>query len=183
MATKFEALTDVLIKFIENQKIFFVATAISDGHINLSPKGMDTFRILSPNRILWLNLTGSGNETAAHLQFDDRMTIMFCAFDGKPLILRLYGKAKAYHERDPFWQENINLFPEIAGSRQLIDMQLDLVQTSCGMAVPQMDFKNERELLKIWAEKKGEKGLQHYYRQKNTVSLDGHPTGIIKNDS
>ena len=180
MANKLDALTSTLIEFIENQKLFFVATAMGEGRINLSPKGMDTFRILSPNHILWLNLTGSGNETATHLRFDDRMTIMFCAFEGKPMILRLYGKARVSHERDPFWKENIDLFPHIPGSRQLIDMQIDLVQTSCGLAVPLMDFKEERDLLKIWAEKKGKEGLQKYYLQKNTISLDGHETGIVE---
>ena len=180
MAKRFESLSQKLIEFIENQKVFFVATAMADGHINLSPKGMDTFRVLDPNRILWLNLTGSGNETATHLQYLNRMTIMFCAFDGKPLILRLYGTAKVYHERDSFWQENIHHFPSIAGSRQLIDMKVDFVQTSCGMAVPRMDFQEERELLKTWAENKGSDGLQEYYHEKNTVSLDGHPTRIFK---
>ena len=180
MANKLEGLTEKLIDFIRSQKIFFVATAMADGRINLSPKGMDTFRIISPNRILWLNLTGSGNETATHLQENDRMTIMFCAFEGKPLILRLYGSAKVYHERDEFWKEHIYHFPSIAGSRQLIDMEIELVQTSCGMAVPQMDFKEERDLLKIWAEKKGPEGLQEYRLQKNSTSLDGHPTGIAE---
>ncbi len=180
MAKRLESLTQKLIEFIEGQKVFFVATAMADGRINLSPKGMDTFRVIDPNRILWLNLTGSGNETATHLHYQDRMTIMFCAFEGKPLILRLYGTAKTYHQRDAFWDENIHHFPAIAGSRQLIDMKIDLVQTSCGMAVPLMDFREERELLKTWAENKGEDGLQEYFKEKNTVSLDGHPTRIFK---
>ena len=180
MAGKFEALTESHRTFIEQQKVFFVATAMSDGRINLSPKGMDTFRVIGPKQIIWLNLTGSGNETATHLHFNDRMTIMFCAFEGKPLILRLYGKAEVYHQRDKNWSEHIDKFPEIAGSRQLINMHIDLVQTSCGMAVPLMDFREERELLKTWAENKGAEGLQQYYRQKNTESLDGHPTGILQ---
>ncbi|MGI9547660.1 MAG: pyridoxamine 5'-phosphate oxidase family protein [Flavobacteriaceae bacterium] len=180
MGRQIEALTEAQTEFIREQKVFFVSTAMSGGRINLSPKGMDTFRVLGSNQILWLNLTGSGNETATHLQFSDRMTIMFCAFDGKPLILRLYGKAKAYHERDEFWQENIHLFPAITGSRQLINMQIELVQTSCGTAVPLMEFKDERKLLRIWAEKKGSAGLEKYHREKNAVSLDGHPTGITQ---
>lgn len=179
MANKTEILSEKLIEFIRDQKVFFVATAMAEGRINLSPKGMDTFRVTGPDRILWLNLTGSGNETATHLQYSNRITIMFCAFEGKPLILRLYGTARVFHERDTFWRENIHHFPPIAGSRQLIEMQIDLVQTSCGMAVPKMEFKEERDLLKIWAEKKGDEGLQDYKRQKNTVSLDGHPTGIL----
>ena len=180
MASKFDAISEAHASFIQDQKIFFVATAMADGRINLSPKGMDTFRINKPKQILWLNLTGSGNETATHLNFNDRMTIMFCAFDGKPLILRLYGTAKAYHKRDDFYKEHIDLFPPIAGARQLICMDIDMVQTSCGMAVPLMDFREERELLKIWAEKKGEPGLQEYLKEKNSLSLDGHPTGIFE---
>ena len=179
MAKRFGSLTNAQIEFIVMQKVFFVATAMSEGRINLSPKGMDTFRVLGPDRILWLNLTGSGNETATHLQHSKRMTIMFCAFEGKPLILRLYGEAEIYHERDEFWKENIHHFPDIAGSRQLVELKIQLVQTSCGMAVPLMEFKQERDLLKIWAEKKGLDGLQEYHHQKNTTSLDGHPTGII----
>ena len=181
MANQYQALKSSHISFIEDQKIFFVATAMDEGRINLSPKGMDTLRVLDNHQLIWLNLTGSGNETATHLQFNNRMTIMFCAFEGKPLILRLYGRAKAYHQRDEFWEQNIGKFPKIAGGRQLIHMQIDLVQTSCGMAVPQMEFKEERQLLKIWAENKGEEGLQQYYSQKNTKSLDGHPTGIFEN--
>lgn len=116
--------------FIAKQKIFFIATAMSDGHINLSPKGNDTFRVLAPNRAIWLNLTGSGNETAAHLQENDRITVMFCAFEGKPLILRLYGHARVYQEQDDAWQQYVSLFPEMTGARQLIDIEVELVQTS-----------------------------------------------------
>lgn len=180
MANQYEAISDAQAEFIRNQKIFFVATAMADGRINLSPKGMDSLRITSPNQIIWLNLTGSGNETATHLNHNGRMTIMFCAFEGKPMILRLYGTARVFHERDEFWRQNIDLFPPIAGSRQLIQMDVDLVQRSCGMAVPLMEFKEERDLLKVWAEKKGEAGLQEYHYQKNTISLDGHPTGILQ---
>ncbi len=182
MAGKFDKLSESHRSFIERQKVFFVATAMADGRINLSPKGMDTFRIISPNQIIWLNLTGSGNETATHLKYDGRMTIMFCAFEGKPLILRLYGWAKAYHQRDSLWQEHIDKFPGIIGSRQLIDMRIDLVQNSCGFGVPLMEYRSERELLKTWAENKGADGLQEYQLQKNTTSLDGHPTGILEED-
>ncbi len=183
MARKYESLSPALSDFIENQKVFFVATAMADGRINLSPKGMDTLRIINPNRLLWLNLTGSGNETATHLQYLHRITLMFCAFEGKPMILRLYGQAKVYHPRDELWQKNIHRFESIPGSRQLIDMKVDLVQTSCGMAVPLMEFKQERELLKFWAENKGEEGLKDYLKEKNTLSLDGHPTGIFEDRS
>ncbi len=182
MAQQYETLSQAHIDFIRKQKIFFVATAMSEGRINLSPKGIDTFNVISPERILWLNLSGSGNETATHLQFNKRMTIMFCAFEGKPLILRLYGSARVYHERDDFWKQNIHRFTKIAGSRQLIDLKIELVQTSCGFAVPLMEFKGDRNLLEPWAENKGVDGLQEYYHKKNSTSLDGHPTGIFDNN-
>lgn len=182
MGQQNNSLSQKQIDFIGEQKIFFVATAMPEGRINLSPKGMDTFVVQSPERILWLNLSGSGNETATHLRYDNRMTIMFCAFEGKPKILRLYGAASVYHERDDFWKQNIHHFPEFVGSRQLIDLKIELVQTSCGFGVPLMKYKEERNLLESWAENKGEKGLQEYYQEKNSTSLDGHPTGILDNN-
>ncbi len=180
MGKRLEKLTPKLIDFIANQKLFFVATAMETGRVNLSPKGMDSFRVINGERVVWMNLTGSGNETAAHLQNNDRITIMFCAFEGKPIILRLYGTAKAYHERDKFWKDHINLFPEIPGSRQLMDVHIDLVQISCGMGVPIMDYMEEREALKIWAKKQGKDGLEDYHENRNTTSLDGHATGILE---
>jgi len=181
MGKKLEHITEELKNFIKTQKIFFVGTAMKEGRVNISPKGMDTFRILGPNKIVWLNLTGSGNETATHLQENERMTIMFCAFEGKPLILRLYGNARIFHERDSAYREYIELFPTIAGSRQIIEMEIDLVQTSCGFAVPFMDFKEERTQLKSWAEKQGKENIKNYWKEKNTISLDGYETGIFKN--
>src|SRR5687767_3836347 len=145
--------------FIESQKVFFVATAPDEGKINLSPKGMDTFRVLSPTRVAWLNLTGSGNETAAHLLENGRITVMFCAFEGKPNILRLYGKGKSIHPRDPEWKDSIALFPRIAGERQIILIDIELVQNSCGFGVPIMEFKSEREDLRKWGENKGVEGI------------------------
>jgi hypothetical protein len=179
MAQKFDEITDHLAKFIGQQKIFFVATAAADGRINLSPKGMGTLRILGPNRVAWLNLTGSGNETAAHLLENKRMTLMFCAFEGRPLILRLYGQARTVHPRDADWNNLATLFPPIAGARQVIDLNVDLVQTSCGMGVPLFDFRGEREQLGQWAEKKGPEGIEQYWRDKNQVSIDGKPTRIF----
>lgn len=180
MGKQLEKISPELEAFIQKQKIFFVATAMDEGRVNLSPKGMDTFRILDPNRVMWLNLTGSGNETAAHLRTHPRITVMFCAFEGKPLILRLYGTGKIYHPRDEAWDTYIHLFPKLAGSRQLIDIEVELVQTSCGMAVPFMAYQGEREELKVWAEKKGEERLTQYWKEKNTSSLDGQPTGIFE---
>lgn len=158
--------------FISKQKIFFVGTAASEGRVNISPKGMDTFRVIAPNRIVWLNLTGSGNETAAHLLNCKRMTILFCAFEGKPMILRLYGEANLYHRQDEGFDRYIDLFPEIPGARQIIDMEIDLVQMSCGFAVPLMDFRAERTQLKTWAEKQGEERIKAYWKERNTTSLD-----------
>ncbi len=180
MGKRLKALTPRLINFIKDQKVFFVATAMKDGHINLSPKGIDSFRVLDENKIVWLNLTGSGNETATHLMHHPRMTIMFCAFEGNPMILRLYGTARAYHSRDAEWDHYHSLFPKLPGSRQFIEMQLEMVQTSCGMGVPYMDFKEERQQLLEWAEEKGQEGLQEYFKQKNTISLDGHQTDIFE---
>jgi hypothetical protein len=179
MGQRYPELSEKLHAFIQQQKLFFVATAACDGRINISPKGMDTLRILNSTRVIWLNLTGSGNETAAHLLENNRMTLMFCAFEGNPLILRLYGHAEAIHPRDKEWPELVKSFPTIAGARQIIDMTIDLVQTSCGMAVPYFDFQGEREQLKLWAEKKGQEGIQSYWEEKNQLSLDGKPTEIL----
>jgi hypothetical protein len=178
MGKQLERLTPRLETFINSQKMFFVGTAMTEGRINLSPKGMDTLRVVSPNKVIWLNLTGSGNETATHLLESDRMTIMFCAFDGKPLILRLYGKAKVFHPRDVEFNNYLKLFPKILGSRQIIEMNVELVQTSCGFAVPLMQFEGERALLSAWSSKKGQEGIESYWQEKNSISLDGHPTKI-----
>ncbi|MCP4439494.1 MAG: pyridoxamine 5'-phosphate oxidase family protein [Aureispira sp.] len=180
MAKFFDEISSTLADFIREQKIFFVSTATADSRINLSPKGMDSFRVVNSKSIIWLNLTGSGNETAAHLLLNNRMTIMFCAFEGKPLILRLYGKAKIYHPRDVEYQEYIQFFPTLAGSRQIIQMDIDSVQTSCGYAVPFMDYKEERTQLKSWAEKQGKERIEQYWEDKNQSSIDGLPTQIIE---
>lgn len=179
MGKKLEYITPELQAFIEAQKIYFVATAMSTGTVNLSPKGMDSFRVMGPNHVMWLNVTGSGNETAAHLLENDRITIMFCAFEGKPMILRLYGTGRTYHPRDQQWDEFIDLFPKLGGARQLIDIKVDIVQTSCGMAVPFMDYNREREELNKWAAKKGDDGIRDYWQQKNVKSFDGQETGIF----
>lgn len=179
MAKFYDGLTPALTEFIKGQHIFFVATALQEGRINLSPKGMDSFRVLSPTQIVWLNLTGSGNETAAHLLEYPRMTIMFCAFEGKPLILRLYGQARAYHERDPEYQTHIERFETNAGARQIIIMNIESVQTSCGYAVPLMEFQEERTILSQWATKKGRDGIKQYWADKNTISIDGQETQIL----
>lgn len=179
MGKRIDQITTELQQFIEKQKLFFVATAMDTGTINLSPKGMDSFRILDSRRVIWLNVTGSGNETAAHLLQNNRITVMFCAFEGTPMILRLYGHGTVYHRHNPEWNSYIGLFPELPGARQLIEIEIETVQTSCGMAVPFMDYKCGREELNKWAIKKGEEGIQKYWEQKNTVSFDGLETGIF----
>ncbi len=169
--------------FIQNQKIFFVGTATTGSRINISPKGMDSLKIIDRNRVVWLNLTGSANETSAHIQEDPRMTIMFAAFEGKPMILRLYGTAKVVHRNDPEWDELISLFKPMPGARQIFDLAVDLVQTSCGMGVPFFDYVEDRKALLNWAEKKGEDGLVEYWRQKNQTSLDGKSTNIMRKNT
>lgn len=151
---------------------------MADGLVNVSPKGMDSLRVVDPKRIIWRNLTGSGNETATHISQVNRITLMWCAFEGKPLILRCYGSAKVYHEKDAEFAEYNALFPDNVGARQIIDIEVDTVQTSCGFAVPFMDYKEDREVLAKWAENKGKEGVRDYWKEKNTVSLDGVATGI-----
>ena len=180
MGKRLNELNPELIEFIKKQKLFFVGTAANNGRVNISPKGMDTFRVLDQNKIVWLNLTGSGNETAAHLLKNNRMTIMFCSFEKKPMILRLYGDAEIFHIRDNKFHEYIDLFPDLSGTRQIIKMHVDLVQTSCGYAVPYMDFKEERKTLNSWADKKEDEKLKEYWLEKNTKSIDGFETKIIK---
>jgi Pyridoxamine 5'-phosphate oxidase len=181
MGQQFNELSALHTQFIAKQKMFFVATATADGRVNLSPKGLDAFRVINNNRIAWLNLTGSGNETAAHLLEQPRMTIMFCAFQGKPIILRLYGQARALYDRDLEWSEYAKHFDLIAGTRQIFVMEIDLVQTSCGMAVPLFEFQGQRNQLVDWAQDKGRDGVEQYWKDKNQFSLDQTPTGIIKN--
>lgn len=183
MARRFEELSTDLIQFIQKQKLFFVGTAANDGTINVSPKGFDSLRVMSPNRIVWLNITGSGNETAAHLAQNDRMTIMFCAFEGAPSILRLYGKATAVHPRDEAWADLESLFEPHPSARQYVDFKFDLVQTSCGFGVPFFDFKEERDNMPKWLAAKDEAAIKDYWALKNQHSLDGLPTYILDEES
>lgn len=177
----FSALSDKHIAFIQAQPMFFVATAAADGRVNMSPKGLDSLRIIDSNHISWLNLSGSGNETAAHVRSHPRMTLMFCSMSDKALILRVYGQAKVLHPRDNDWPSAVEQFPEMAGSRQVFNLTIDLVQTSCGTGVPVMQFERTRadtELLPFYAEM-GPEGVQAYWAKKNTQSIDGEDTGIF----
>ena len=184
MAKRYPELTPELTSFIEHQKLFFVGTAANDGTVNISPKGFDSLRVLSPNRIVWMNITGSGNETAAHLARNGRMTLMFCAFDGDPKILRLYGKAVAVHPRDVRWQELEALFNAHPTARQYVDFSIDLAQTSCGFGIPFYDFQAERDNMPKWIAAKTRDGepISDYWREKNQVSLDGLPTHILEDE-
>lgn len=175
------ALTDRYIDFIKAQSLFFVATAAADGRVNVSPKGMDTLRVLDSGRIVWLNLSGSGNETAAHLAEHDRITLMFCAFEGRALILRVYGRGRVLHPRDPDWDRLIDFFPTLAGSRQIIDVSVESAAQSCGTGVPKFEMAEDRgpaELLPFY-EKMGEDGVKRFWEKKNLVSVDGKPTHIF----
>lgn len=164
--------------FIEKQKLFFVASADVDGRVNVSPKGADSLRVLDGNRVVWMNLTGSGNETAAHILAANRITIMFCSFDEKPMILRLYGTARVVHSFDAQWSELTDLFPPSVGARQIFDVSVDMVQTSCGFQVPYFEYQGERDMLHKWSEKRGREGVEQYWKDRNLRSIDGKPTGI-----
>jgi hypothetical protein len=179
MSKFYSELTDEIIKFIEQQKIFFTASAPPDGRINLSPKGMDTFRCLSRTHVAYLDLTGSGNETAAHLRENGRMTIMMCSFSDEPLILRLYGQGEVISPLHELWHDLLAEFPAIPGVRQIIMLSIESLQTSCGYAVPTCLDVTERPKLQKWAAKKGVDGISKYCQQKNRRSIDGLDTGII----
>ena len=180
MAKLFDCITPELQKFIHNQHLFFVSTAplSPTGHINLSPKGLDTFQILSPTRVAYLDLTGSGNETSAHLQENERITFMFCAFQGAPRILRLYGSGRTVLPTHGDWPMLSEYFSDMPGTRQIILADIERVQTSCGSGVPFYQHQGQRETLVEWADKKGQEGLQAYWREKGQMSIDGLPTPL-----
>jgi hypothetical protein len=200
MARFYPALEDKHRDFIAAQKIFFTASGTADSRLNLSPKGMDSLRVLSDTRVAYLDLTGSGNETAAHLKHDGRMTMMWCSFDADPLILRVYGRGHTVRRQDAEWaalRAQLSTLPHkgtptfngqmpvkdrMPGERQLIVLDIESVQTSCGYAVPIYTYAGERDTLTRWAEKKGAVGLLEYWREKNQVSIDGLPTGLLENE-
>lgn len=180
MGKRFESMLPEHEEFIRRQHIFFVGSAplSGEGHVNLSPKGHDSLRILNENRVAYLDMTGSGNETSAHIRENGRVTIMFCAFEGAPRILRLYGKGTVVLPGTEEWEELYPLFTPLPGARQIIVVDVRMVQTSCGYAVPLMDFAGERDTLERWTRQKGEEGLREYRKEKNSVSLDGLPTPL-----
>jgi len=178
MADFQEVLDDELVRFIEDQKLFFVATAPRRGRVNLSPKGMDTLRVLDNRTVAYLDLTGSGNETAAHLTDDGRMTMMFCSFGKKPNIVRLYGQGEVVRPQDRRFTELVAHFDEVPGARQIVVLMIHSVQSSCGYAVPFFSYEGERPTLERWARKKGEEGLARYRERNNQASIDGHPVEL-----
>lgn len=180
MARFYPVLEDKHRAFIAAQKLFFTASGTADSRLNLSPKGMDSLRVLSDRRVAYLDLTGSGNETAAHLKHDGRMTLMWCSFDADPLILRLYGRGRPVRRQDAAWGELRHHFPALPGERQIIVLDIESVQTSCGYAVPMYAYQGERDTLARWAEKKGPVGLLEYWREKNQASIDGLPTDLLE---
>lgn len=180
MAKVFDCITEELQAFIAAQPLFFVASAPLNpkGHVNVSPKGLDCFRVLSAHRVAYLDLTGSGNETSAHLAENGRITFMFCAFQAAPRILRLYGQGHVVLPQTPEWEDLLPHFMALPGARQIIVADISRVQLSCGFGVPLLEPVAQRPLLVEWATKKGEQGVQEYHKAKNMVSIDGLPTPL-----
>ncbi|WP_428485002.1 pyridoxamine 5'-phosphate oxidase family protein [Rhodopila sp.] len=186
MAKQFEQIEPAHAAFIERQHIFFTASAAATGRVNVSPRGADAFRVLDPNMVAYLDQTGSGNETAAHLRATGRLTIMFCAVEGPPLILRLYGQGTILPAGSPDYQTLLRTNfdnQEPPGARQIVRLAVDLVQTSCGYGVPLFDYREERPTLRRWAEAKGADGIAAYRQEKNVRSIDGFPTGFARIDA
>ena len=175
-------ITKALEDFILRQHLFFVASAplSPEGHVNVSPKGLESLCILTPHRVAYLDLVGSGNETSAHLRENGRITIMFCAFDGSPNILRLYGNGYTVLPDDLEWEALSQHFAlkDHHGARQIIVVDINRVQTSCGFGVPLFEYQGERDQFYQWADKKGPDGIQTYIQQNNRTSLDGLPTEL-----
>jgi hypothetical protein len=176
MGKVLEALDERLTQWIGRQRLFFVATAPREGeHVNVSPKGGDTLRVLGPSEVAYLDLTGSGSETIAHLRENGRITVMLCAFEGPPDIVRLFGHGTVHLCGTPGYDDVAHLFPDKTGARAIIRVALTRVQSSCGFQVPLMDFVAERDQLDRWAEAKGRDGVLAYQAERNTASIDGLP--------
>ena len=180
MAQFYDHITDEIKDFIRKQPLFFVATAPlnADGHVNLSPKGMDSFRILGDNSVGYIDMTGSGNETSAHIAENGRITFMFCGFENKADIIRLYGTGRVVLPDAPEWDTLSGHFPALISARQLIIADVHKAQSSCGYAVPYMEFKGERDTLSKYWQVKGEDALPEYWENKNVTSIDGLTTPL-----
>jgi hypothetical protein len=180
MAKVHEHITPDLQEFIRRQHLFFVASAplSAGGHVNLSPKGMDTFRVLSPTRVAYMDVISSGNETSAHMQENGRVTFMFCSFEGAPNILRLYGRGRTVLPESVEWPRLVPLFTLLPSTRQILVADIDRVQTSCGYGVPLYEYQGERDQHYKWSEKIGPAGLEAYKQEHSLVSIDGLPTPL-----
>jgi hypothetical protein len=183
MGKLYDRLDEDLSRFIAAQHLFFVASAPLDpsGHINLSPKGLNTFRIIGPNAVAYLDLTGSGIETVSHLRENGRIIIMFCSFEGAPKILRLYGRGEPIEQGDARFEDLLRLFPELPGVRSVVRVTLERISDSCGYGVPLYRYQAERTQLLDWARRKGLSGLVDYRSRNNARSIDGIPG--LKNDA
>ena len=177
MGKEYERLTPDLVAWIEAQQMFFVATAplSAEGLVNCSPKGMDTFRVLGDRQVTYLDLTGSGVETIAHLRENGRVTFMFCAFKGSPQILRLYGSGQVITPESSDFEHLRPSFPDYPGARAIIRADITRIADSCGYAVPLYDYQGDRDVLVKWTAAKGTEKLEQYRQQKNAASLDGLP--------
>ena len=176
MAQVLERLDGDLIEWIGRQHVFFVASAPADGgHVNLSPKGHDSFRVIDDLTVAYLDLTGSGAETIAHTRENGRLTVMFCAFEGPPRVLRLFGTATAHPLGSDRFAELAPRFPDLPGSRSIVVLDIDRIMTACGYSVPFMDFREERPTLQQWAARRSDDELTAYRAKKNAQSIDGLP--------
>ena len=178
MSKVYDGISPELQAFVERQPMFFVATAplAADGHVNVSPKGFDgTFAVLGPHRVAYLDLTGSGIETIAHVRENGRITVMFCAFNGPARIVRLFGRAAVVTCEEPAYADLAAHFPDLPGARAVVCVELDRVSDSCGHGVPRMEVVEPRERLLSWAESKGDAGLAEYRADRNATSIDGLP--------
>ena len=181
MAKFYDNILDQHREFIAKQKMFFVASAPLglNGHVNLSQKGSDSFRVLSDHQVAYMDVIGSGNETSAHLLENGRVTFMFCAFEGPPNILRLYGHGRTILPVDSSWEDLAQHFQLQLATRQIIIAEIDKVQTSCGFSVPLYEYSGERDHAEKWALNKGADGLEAYKAEKNRISMDGLPTALF----
>ncbi|MDP3450992.1 MAG: pyridoxamine 5'-phosphate oxidase family protein [Anaerolineaceae bacterium] len=180
MAKFYDSINDQIKEFIQKQHIFFVSSAplSASGHVNLSPKGLDSFRVLSENRVAYMDIISSGNETSAHTLENGRITFMFCSFEGAPNILRLFGTGRTVLVGDLEWADIAKNFSLISSTRQIIVAEINIVQTSCGYGVPLFEYKGERDQHYKWAEKIGPDGLVAYRNENNLTSIDGLPTPL-----
>ena len=179
MANFFDKLDDNMKEFILKQQIFFVATAPKEGKINLSPKGLDGLKIINNNKLLWLNYFGSGNETAAHLLEDDRMTLMMCAYEGEPKILRIYAKVNVIQEKDAIWNEYISQFENIHGARQVFELNIESINDSCGWGVPLYQYQGQRDKLTNYFDNSTKEDHLAYMKKNNQLSFDGKETKLF----